>query len=91
VSEENSQETKPVEEAKEVKEEGVRASAERANEMCVCGHRASKHTANRYTCQAPGSRKGYCPCMQFVPRSSPIGKRMRASEKSKASSSGNTD
>ena len=75
MSEENLQEAKPVEEEKA--EEG-RDTPGRTNEICLCGHRASKHTANRYACQAPGDRKGYCPCMRFVARNSPIGKRMRA-------------
>ena len=75
MSEENLQEAKPVEEEKA--EEG-RDTPGRTNETCLCGHRASKHTANRYACQAPGDRKGYCPCMRFVARNSPIGKRMRA-------------
>ena len=49
-----------------------------AKEVCLCGHRASSHTANRYACQAAGDRKGYCPCMRFIARNSPIGKRLRA-------------
>jgi hypothetical protein len=80
VSEENLQEAKPLEEAKEEKvekEEARRPARASANETCICGHRASRHTANRYVCQAPGNRKGYCPCMRFVARNSPIGKRMR--------------
>jgi len=79
VSEENPQETKPDEEttveAAEKKE--LRDAPAQAKEICICGHRASKHTAGRYACQAPGNRKGYCPCMRFVARNSPIGKRMR--------------
>jgi hypothetical protein len=62
----------------EVKEREGRGSPGRANESCLCGHRASSHTANRYACQAAGDRKGYCPCMRFVARNSPIGKRLRA-------------
>jgi hypothetical protein len=37
-------------------------------ELCACGHRASKHVVGKYTCQAPGDRKGYCPCMRFIPK-----------------------
>lgn len=43
-------------------------SPELAKEMCTCGHRAGNHVAFKYTCQAPGNRKGYCPCMRFIPR-----------------------
>ena len=55
----------------------VRDSSGPGKEMCICGHRASRHTANRYACQAPGDRKGFCACMRFIARNSPIGKRMR--------------
>ncbi len=37
-------------------------------EMCECGHAASRHVVGKYTCQAPGTRKGYCPCMRFIPK-----------------------
>jgi len=37
-------------------------------ELCECGHTASRHVVGKYTCQAPGSRKGYCPCMRFIPK-----------------------
>ncbi len=36
-------------------------------ELCSCGHRASNHAAGKYSCQAPGDHKGYCPCMRFIP------------------------
>lgn len=81
MSEENSQDISPPNpevqesEAKEPKADGSRSNDK---EICTCGHSASKHTASRYTCQAPGDRKGFCPCMRFVPRSSPIGQRMRS-------------
>jgi len=83
VSEENLQESNPVEEAKEQKSEEGRDTPGRMSETCICGHRASKHTANRYACQAPGSRKGYCPCMRFVARNSPIGKRLQSAGRPK--------
>lgn len=54
-----------------------RNAASPAREMCLCGHRATVHAAYRYGCQAPGNRKGLCPCMRFVARNSPIGKRLR--------------
>src|SRR5713226_1424526 len=38
------------------------ASQERGQEVCSCGHRASSHVALKYSCQAPGEDKGYCPC-----------------------------
>lgn len=37
-------------------------------ELCECGHPANRHVVGKYTCQAPGSRKGYCPCMRFIPK-----------------------
>jgi|HubBroStandDraft_6_1064221.scaffolds.fasta_scaffold171042_2 hypothetical protein len=37
-------------------------------EFCECGHTAGRHVVGKYTCQAPGSRKGYCPCMRFIPK-----------------------
>jgi hypothetical protein len=45
-------------------------------ELCECGHPASRHVVGKYTCQAPGSRKGYCPCMRFIPKGA--GKEKRA-------------
>jgi hypothetical protein len=36
--------------------------------ICTCGHDANHHVAFKYGCQAPGKRKGYCPCMRFIPR-----------------------
>ena len=63
-----------------VKERGERDAPGPPNEICLCGHSASKHTALRYTCQAAGSRKGYCPCMRFIARNSPVGKRTRAGQ-----------
>jgi len=80
VTDENPLEARPIEEVKKekaMKEETGRDTRAAVNETCICGHRASKHAANRYACQAPGNRKGYCPCMRFVARNSPIGKRMR--------------
>ncbi|HEY6264095.1 MAG TPA: hypothetical protein VIW93_04775 [Candidatus Acidoferrum sp.] len=38
-------------------------------ELCTCGHRAINHAALKYACQSPGNRKGYCPCMRFLPKS----------------------
>ena len=45
---------------------GVAASQERAGELCSCGHRSSSHVALKYSCQAPGEDKGFCPCMRFI-------------------------
>src|SRR5882762_5018744 len=42
------------------------ASQERGGELCTCGHRASSHVALKYSCQAPGEDKGFCPCMRFL-------------------------
>ena len=42
------------------------ASQERGGELCSCGHRASSHVALKYSCQAPGEVKGFCPCMRFL-------------------------
>ncbi len=39
-------------------------------ELCSCGHRASSHVVGKYSCQAPGGYKGFCPCMRFIPRKS---------------------
>ena len=47
-------------------------------ELCMCGHSASMHVAVRYTCQAPGKRKGYCSCMLFVPKRWGKGKKAAA-------------
>jgi len=41
-------------------------SQERGGELCSCGHRASSHVALKYSCQAPGEDKGFCPCMRFL-------------------------
>src|SRR3989442_11550125 len=49
-----------------VRGRGVRATPEQAREMCTCGHRASSHAALKYSCQAPGDHKGFCPCMRFL-------------------------
>lgn len=46
----------------------ARGSPEVPKAICTCGHRASNHVAFKYACQAPGKRKGYCPCMRFIPR-----------------------
>ncbi len=42
------------------------ASQERGAELCSCGHGASSHVALKYSCQAPGEDKGFCPCMRFL-------------------------
>src|SRR5260370_6057276 len=44
----------------------VGGSPELARELCTCGHRAGNHAALKYSCQAPGDHKGYCPCMRFI-------------------------
>jgi hypothetical protein len=44
------------------------SAAKAGKELCECGHPASRHVVGKYTCQAPGSRKGYCPCMRFIPK-----------------------
>ncbi len=71
------------------KDEGAvrrgRNAATRSREFCLCGHRASVHAAYRYACQAPGDRKGFCACMRFIARNSPIGKRLRITAQPKAS------
>jgi hypothetical protein len=74
VSEEKPEEATPKVDARGRKGRDV---AGRAREVCLCGHRATVHAAYRYACQAPGDRKGFCPCMRFVARNSPIGKRLR--------------
>jgi hypothetical protein len=61
-----------------------RRTPEPSRELCLCGHRATVHAAYRYACQAPGERKGFCECMRFIARSSPVGKRLRAVERTKA-------
>jgi len=63
VTSKNLQDAKPV--------VGVRGrpaggSPELAREMCTCGHRAGSHAALKYSCQAPGDHKGFCPCMRFI-------------------------
>ena len=60
-----------------------RRAPEPSRELCVCGHRATVHAAYRYACQAPGDRKGFCECMRFIARNSPVGKRLRTLERSK--------
>ncbi len=45
---------------------GVVISPELARELCTCGHRARNHAALKYSCQAAGDHKGYCPCMRFL-------------------------
>ena len=44
----------------------ARVSPELAREMCTCGHKAGSHAALKYSCQAPGDHKGFCPCMRFL-------------------------
>ena len=63
--------------------EGRRSVPEPSRELCLCGHRATVHAAYRYACQAPGERKGFCECMRFIARSSPVGKRLRTLEREK--------
>ena len=55
-----------------------RRMPEPSRELCLCGHRATVHAAYRYACQAPGERKGFCECMRFIARNSPVGKRLRS-------------
>lgn len=74
MSEEKPEEATPKVDARGRKGRDV---AGRAREVCLCGHRATVHAAYRYACQAPGDRKGFCPCMRFVARNSAIGKRLR--------------
>ena len=62
---------------------GRRRVPEPSRELCLCGHRATVHAAYRYACQAPGERKGFCECMRFIARNSPVGKRLRAVERTK--------
>lgn len=62
---------------------GRRRAPEPSRELCLCGHRATVHAAYRYACQAPGERKGFCECMRFIARNSPVGKRLRTIERSK--------
>jgi hypothetical protein len=49
--------------------------AKTGKEMCSCGHRANKHAAFKYACQAPGGYKGFCPCMVFIPKGQGGGKK----------------
>jgi hypothetical protein len=42
-------------------------SREPARELCLCGHRAGRHAALKYSCLVRGDYKGYCPCMRFIP------------------------
>jgi len=85
VSEEKVQDAGPKADARGSKGKDV---AGRAREVCLCGHRATVHAAYRYAYQAPGNRKGFCPCMRFVARNSPIGKRLRTAGQTSESSSG---
>lgn len=62
---------------------GRKRMPEPSRELCMCGHRATVHAAYRYACQAPGERKGFCECMRFIARSSPVGKRLRTLEREK--------
>ena len=45
---------------------GAVFTPELAREMCTCGHKAGVHAALKYSCQAPGDLKGFCPCMRFL-------------------------
>jgi hypothetical protein len=45
---------------------GAVFTPELAREMCTCGHKAGSHAALKYSCQAPGDHKGFCPCMRFL-------------------------
>jgi hypothetical protein len=47
--------------------------------MCTCGHRASNHAALKYSCQAPGDHKGFCPCMRFLSAKEWRGSKAKAS------------
>lgn len=57
--------------------------AEPSHELCLCGHLATVHAAYRYGCQAPGPRKGFCECMRFIAKNSPVGKRLRIIDREK--------
>src|SRR5260370_9356506 len=74
VTSKNLQDAKPM-----VGVRGRRAvvSPELARELCTCGHRASSHAVLKYSCQAPGDRKGYCPCMRFISAKEWRGGKMR--------------
>jgi hypothetical protein len=54
-------------------------SPELVREMCTCGHRAGVHAALKYSCQAPGDHKGFCPCMRFLSAKEWRGNRAKAS------------
>src|SRR5260370_14740982 len=54
-------------------------SPELARELCTCGHRASSHAVLKYSCQAPGDHKGYCPCMRFISAKEWRGNKVRGS------------
>ena len=71
--------------------EGRRHRPEPSRELCLCGHRATVHAAYRYACQAPGERKGFCECMRFIARNSPVGKRLRIIEREKAVPAGKAE
>ncbi len=62
-----------------VRGRGVRATPEQAREMCTCGHRAASHAALKYSCQAPGDHKGFCPCMRFLSAKEWRGSKAKAS------------
>jgi hypothetical protein len=44
----------------------AKVSPAQAHEKCTCKHPASIHAALKYSCQAPGAHKGFCPCMRFL-------------------------
>lgn len=68
-----------------------RRRAEPSRELCLCGHRATVHAAYRYACQAPGERKGFCECMRFIARTSPVGKRLRSVERTRVTTEAKSD
>ena len=71
--------------------EGRRHMPEPSREVCLCGHRATVHAAYRYACQAPGERKGFCECMRFIAKNSPVGKRLRTIERTKSTVMGKSE
>jgi hypothetical protein len=54
-------------------------SPAQARELCTCGHRASSHAVHKYSCQAPGDHKGFCPCMRFISAKEWRGSKARSS------------
>ncbi len=54
-------------------------SPAQARELCTCGHRASSHAVHKYSCQAPGDHKGFCPCMRFISAKEWRGNKARSS------------